>query len=69
MDFKIYWCVNTLPWFLANKTNKLYSLYLKGQNENNAKLIVDTTNKKVAKGLAVSENGKINFSRCSSSFK
>jgi dipeptidyl aminopeptidase/acylaminoacyl peptidase len=46
----------------TSKTNKLYSLHLKGANESNAKLIVDTTNKKIAKGMAVSENGKISFS-------
>ena len=44
------------------KTNKLYTLNLKGTNEKSAKLILDTTNRKISKGLAVSENGKISFS-------
>lgn len=45
------------------KSNKLYTLYLKKEADATAKLLIDTSNTKIKKGLAVSENGKLYFSQ------
>lgn len=46
----------------TNANNKTYQLFLQVKNEQQPKLILDTTNKQIDKKLTISENRKINFS-------